>query len=155
MKCEKVKMRKTMTLGLVLASAALVIALPNAKAADRATETSQTTTTSESRSMQDHQGSAAADNTKINTRDRRAGEVTADQQSSGTADMEITRSIRKSIIAEKQLSIYAHNIKIITIGGVVTLKGPVKSQAEKDNAEKIAKAAHGVASVDNQLSIKR
>ena len=57
--------------------------------------------------------------------------MTADQQKMNAADQEITRKIRRSIIADKSLSTYAHNIKIISQDGAVTLKGPVKSDAER------------------------
>ena len=99
--------------------------------------------------------SSNADNSGVNKRDQMNGEVTADQQTSGTADTEITRQIRRALIADKNLSIYAHNIKIITIAGVVTLKGPVKSADEKTKAVAFAKSAAGVSRVDDQISIKR
>src|ERR1700730_9398748 len=67
------------------------------------------------------------DNTKVNKRDRNAGEVTADQQKSNATDRELTRKIRRSIMEDKSLSTYAHNIKLISQNGAVTLKGPVKS----------------------------
>src|SRR5687767_11406684 len=71
-----------------------------------------------------------ADNTKVNKRDQHPSALTADQQKINADDQELTRSIRRSIMADKTLSTYAHNIKIIGRNGVVTLKGPVKSEAE-------------------------
>ena len=56
------------------------------------------------------------DNTKVNQRDRSAGEVTADQQKTNPTDQELTRKIRQSIIADKSLSTYAHNIKVQSAG---------------------------------------
>jgi len=95
------------------------------------------------------------DNTKINARDRSAGAVTADQQKSNAADMKLTKTIRQSIIADKSLSTYAHNVKIISQNGVVTLKGPVKSDAEKATVIAKAVAATGNADkVTDQMSIK-
>ena len=95
------------------------------------------------------------DNTKVNKRDRNAGEATADQQKMNPADRALTRKIRRSIMADKSLSTYAHNIKIISQNGAVTLKGPVKSDDEKANI--IAKAVAVTGSADkvtDQISVK-
>src|SRR6185369_389615 len=73
----------------------------------------------------------APDNTKVNERDRSQNEPTADQQKDNRSDRDITQQIRQSIIKDKSLSTYAHNIKIITQHGQVTLKGPVRSEDEK------------------------
>src|ERR1700735_1037244 len=67
---------------------------------------------------------------QINKRDRNADEATADQQKGNATDRELTRQIRRSIVADKSLSTYAHNIKIISQNGAVTLKGPVRSDEE-------------------------
>jgi hyperosmotically inducible periplasmic protein len=97
----------------------------------------------------------APDNSKVNQRDRNAGEATADQQKMNPADRVLTRNIRRSIMADKSLSTYAHNIKIISQNGAVTLKGPVKSDDEKTNV--IAKAVAVAGSPDkvtDQISVK-
>jgi hyperosmotically inducible periplasmic protein len=97
-----------------------------------------------------------ADNTKVNKRDRSSGEVTADQQKANAADRDLTKKIRQSVIADKSLSTYAHNIKIISQNGVVTLKGPVKSDDEKKAI--VAKAAAVAGSADkvtDQMSVKQ
>jgi hyperosmotically inducible protein len=99
--------------------------------------------------------SAKPDNTKVNKRDRNTGEPTADKQKMNPADRELTRNIRRSIMADKSLSTYAHNIKIISQDGAVTLKGPVKSDDEKANV--IAKAVAVAGSADkvtDQISVK-
>jgi hyperosmotically inducible protein len=99
---------------------------------------------------------AKPDNTKVNKRDRSAGEVTADQQKMNAADRELTRKIRLSIIADKSLSTYAHNIKIISQDGVVTIKGPVKSDEEKKAVMAKAVAVAGSADkVTDQISVKQ
>ena len=99
---------------------------------------------------------AKPDNTKVNKRDRNAGEVTADQQKMNATDRELTRKIRRSIMADKSLSTYAHNIKIISQNGSVTLKGPVKSEAEKKSVVAKAVAVAGSADkVTDQVSVKR
>ena len=82
----------------------------------------------------------AADNTKVNTRDREAGAVTADQQKENATDRDITKRIRQSVVADKSLSSYAHNVKIVAQGGRVTLKGPVRTEAEKQAIETKATA---------------
>jgi osmotically-inducible protein OsmY len=90
-----------------------------------------------------------------NSKNNKDHAQTADSQSNTKADRQITASIRKSILADKDLSTYAHNIKIITMNGSVTLKGPVKSEEEK---QKIASDAAGIVSADkitNELSVKQ
>ena len=82
--------------------------------------------------------------------------TTADQQSENTSDRLLTQKIRKSIIADKSLSTYGHNVKIITKDGAVTLKGPVHSDEEKQNIGVIAAdAAGGPDKVTNQLTVKQ
>jgi len=95
------------------------------------------------------------DNTAINQRDRSPGEATADQQKMNPADRDLTARIRKSIMADKTLSTYAHNVKIISQDGVVTLKGPVRSGEEmKTIVAKAADAAGGADKVTNEMSVK-
>jgi hyperosmotically inducible periplasmic protein len=98
--------------------------------------------------------SAAADNTKTNQRDRDKAQPTADQQKENRPDREITRDIRRSIVEDKSLSIYAHNVKIISQNGMVTLKGPVRSEEEKTSIEAKAAEIAGKDKVKNQLEIK-
>jgi len=101
------------------------------------------------------QAQTQPDNTKVNQRDRSAAEATADQQKSNAADMNMTKTIRRSIMADKSLSTYAHNIKVISQNGVVTLKGPVKSDAEKTAVVAKAVAVTGSADhVTDQISVK-
>ncbi len=100
------------------------------------------------------QDPAKPDNTKVNKRDRKAGEPTADQQKENTPDREIARKIRRAIVADKSLSTYAHNVKVIVQNGAVTLKGPVHSEEEKKAVEAKATEAAGSAKVTNELSVK-
>jgi hyperosmotically inducible protein len=95
----------------------------------------------------------AADNTKVNARDRKAGARTADQQSQAKSDVETTRQIRRAIVADKQLSTNAHNVKVITKAGKVTLKGPVKTDDEKKAVEAKAGEVAGAANVTSQISV--
>ena len=95
------------------------------------------------------------DNSAVNVRDRDNSTVTPGDQAAGSnADRTITAEIRRSITSESGMSLNARNVKIITNGGVVTLRGPVNTQAEKDAIEAKAKAVAGVTSVDNQLEVK-
>ena len=96
-----------------------------------------------------------ADNTANNARERAAGEKTPMDQSNTFDDIKIVAEIRKAVMDDKDMSMNAKNCKIITDkSGVVTLKGVVASQAEKDAIEAKAKAVAGVTSVDNQLDVK-
>jgi osmotically-inducible protein OsmY len=96
-----------------------------------------------------------ADNTKVNQRDRNANESTADQQKSNRSDQDITQQIRKAIIEDKSLSTYAHNVKVITQNGVVTLKGPVRSEEEKRAIEAKAAEVAGSDKVTNEMDVKQ
>jgi hyperosmotically inducible protein len=98
---------------------------------------------------QDNQ-QTAPDNTKKN---KDQTNPTADQQKMNPSDRAITQKIRKAVIEDKSLSTYAHNIKIITQDGKVTLRGPVRSEDEKNNLQAKAVAVAGDASVTNQLEI--
>lgn len=101
-------------------------------------------------SAQTDSAQTATDNSK-NNKDHAQ---TADSHSNAKADRQITASVRKAILADKDLSTYAHNIKIITLNGAVTLKGPVKSEDEK---QKIASDTASVVSADlisNELTVK-
>ena len=90
---------------------------------------------------------------KVNRRDRAPSAVTADQQKDNAGDREITRKIRQSLIKDKTLSSYAHNIKVIAQGGQVTLKGPVRSDEEKHSVESKAIEVAGAGHVTNQMSV--
>ena len=96
---------------------------------------------------------SAPDNTKTNQGDANKGATTADQQKINAADRSITKEIRSSIMKDKSLSTYAHNIKIITQDGKVTLKGPVRSEDEKAAIESKAVAIAGANNVTDQLEV--
>jgi osmotically-inducible protein OsmY len=91
-----------------------------------------------------------------NSAKNKAHAKTAEQQSEGTSDRMLTKKIRQSIVADKSISTYGHNVKIITQNGMVTLKGPVKSDEEKTAiASKAAEVAGGQDKVTNQLTVKQ
>jgi osmotically-inducible protein OsmY len=96
----------------------------------------------------------AADNTKINERDRAKSEPTADQAKETTSDRETMQKIRKAIMADKSLSTYGHNVKVISEHGKVTLKGPVHTAEERTNIEAKAIEVAGTGNVVNELSVK-
>jgi hyperosmotically inducible protein len=96
----------------------------------------------------------AADNTKVNQRDKNKAEPTADQQKQNQPDRELARQIRRLIIQDKSLSTYAHNVKVIAQNGMVTLKGPVRSDEEKTTVEAKAAEVAGADKVTSQLEVK-
>jgi len=97
--------------------------------------------------------SPPADNTKINQRDKSASQPTADQQKENATDRNLTRQIRQAISKDKSLSTYAHNIKIISQGGQVTLKGPVRSAEEKQAIEAKAQEIAGAGKVTSEIEV--
>jgi hyperosmotically inducible periplasmic protein len=99
------------------------------------------------------QDAHAADDTGINTRDAEGALPTPDDQGGSEAERAITQAIRKAVVADDTLSVSAENVKIITQGGVVTLRGPVKTTAEKVKIESLARAVAGVTRVDNLLEV--
>jgi osmotically-inducible protein OsmY len=96
---------------------------------------------------------SAPDNSKVNTKDRASGAATADQQKENAADRELTQKIRRALVQDKTLSSYAHNVKVITQAGQVTLKGPVRSEDEKRVVETKATEVAGAGHVSNQMSV--
>jgi hyperosmotically inducible periplasmic protein len=99
------------------------------------------------------QDSKKADNTGVNKRDRNQQEPTADQQKENRSDREITQQIRRSILDDKSLSTNAHNVKIITQNGSVTLKGPVRSEEEKRVVEEKAREVAGAKNVNSEVEV--
>ena len=96
---------------------------------------------------------AAPDNTKVNTRDRDKNEMTADQQKENRSDRELARQVRRALVKDKSLSTYAHNVKVIARDGAVTLKGPVRSEEEKQAVEAKAVEVAGQGKVTDEISV--
>jgi osmotically-inducible protein OsmY len=94
------------------------------------------------------------ENTERNVRDSGGATLTPEDQKETGDDRKITATIRQSIVKDKSLSLDAHNAKIITHNGVVTLRGPVENSAEKIKLQSIAEKQLGVKQVDNQLEPK-
>jgi osmotically-inducible protein OsmY len=98
---------------------------------------------------------AAPDNTARNEVDRSGDTKTPMDQSESSAAIRITADIRRAIMDDSSMSTGAQNCKIITDdAGVVTLRGVVTSQAEKDSIAAKATGVVGVKQVDNQLEVK-
>lgn len=108
----------------------------------------------ESTATTTHTGSnLPADNTGKNERDQRVGALTPGDQGGSEADRTVTQQVRQGVVADSDLSMTAKNVKIITVAGVVTLRGPVKSAQEKSQVAAIAQRVAGVTRVDNELEI--
>jgi osmotically-inducible protein OsmY len=100
-------------------------------------------------------GEAAAhapDNTGRNVRDR-GDTVTSGDQSETKADIAVTQKIRQAVVADDSLSTNAHNVKIITANGAVTLRGPVKNDDERKKIAAMAEQVAGVGKVQNHLEV--
>lgn len=95
----------------------------------------------------------AADNSGRNERDKGGSTLTPGDQAENETDRTITQQIRQQVVKGDDLSINAKNVKIITVDGVVTLRGPVQSAEERQEIASVAKRVDGVKSVDNQLEI--
>lgn len=96
----------------------------------------------------------APDNTKVNWRDTDSAALTPMDQGNNESDLKITQQIRQAVMSDGSLSFTAKNVKIITVGGKVTLRGPVKTDAERAAIEAAARKVAG-ASIDNQLEVKK
>ena len=78
---------------------------------------------------------------------------TASTATENKADRELTKEIRKAIVSDKSLSTQAHNVKILTRDGAVTLKGQVKSDDEKKAVEDKASSVAGNGKVSSELTV--
>lgn len=101
-----------------------------------------------------HHGKVPAnpENTGVNVRDRDSTAKTPIDQNENQSDIDITANIRKQVTGTK-MSSNAHNVKIITQDGKVTLRGPVGSEDEKNQIEQIAVKVAGADHVENLLDV--
>jgi hyperosmotically inducible periplasmic protein len=90
-----------------------------------------------------------------NTAQNKSQSPTADNQSNAKNDRTLSQQVRKAIVADKDLSTYAHNVKVIAMNGQVTLKGPVKSDDEKQKVAADAASVAGADKVTNELTVKQ
>lgn len=100
------------------------------------------------------QDNAPADNTAKNQRDRSGDTQTSGDQSNDPAAIQTTAAIRKAVVGDDSLSMTAKNVKIITAGDTVTLRGPVNTAEEKSKIEQLAQSAASNVKIDNQLEVK-
>ena len=98
--------------------------------------------------------SPASDNTRTNKDDASNRAKTADMQKNDAADLELVKRIRSSVVADKNLSTYGHNVKIVAANGTVTLNGVVRSADEKSQVGAKATAIAGQEHVVNDLKVQ-
>ncbi len=94
-----------------------------------------------------------ADNTDLNTRDKNDNTLTPEKQGNSESDLKILAAVRRAVVDDSKLSTAAHNVKIVVVNGVVTLRGPVENKNEKTRVAKLARKVAGVVSVHNKLDI--
>lgn len=97
---------------------------------------------------------AAVDNTTVNQRDKSPETLKPTDQPNNSSDIKLAAAVRQAIVQDKSLSTLAHNVKLVASNGVVTLRGPVRSEQEKSSVGKCAEHVSGVSRVDNQLDVK-
>jgi hyperosmotically inducible protein len=95
-----------------------------------------------------------SDNSGVNKGDQNPGATTADQQKTNAEDRDISAKIRKAVVGDKSLSTYAHNVKIVSQNGTVTLKGPVRSSDEVQSIMAKATEVAGAGKVVNQMTVE-
>lgn len=135
---------KEFWVGLATAGLAIAFAL-NAGSPALATDPA---TTAEARDN-------APDDTGRNVRDRDGKTLTPMDQSSKKSDLELTRKIREEVVEDDSLSLLAHNVKIISVDGIVTLRGPVENEAERERIASLAEKTAGSGKVRNHLEVAR
>jgi osmotically-inducible protein OsmY len=101
----------------------------------------------------DSVGTTAPDNSRANKLEASDRTTTADAQKNDKSDLQITRQIRKGVIADKSLSTYAHNVKIVSLNGTVTLNGVVRTEEDKDSVARIAAQVVGEDHIVNKIKI--
>jgi hyperosmotically inducible protein len=74
-------------------------------------------------------------------------------QAAATPDEAMAAQIRKAIKDEKAIAVYADSIRVIASAGTVSLKGPVRTDAEKKAIGEKADAIAGQANVMNNLMV--
>lgn len=160
--------KKAMFLGLTLAIGCTGAFAEDQSDYERNTGTSSSTETSRdsdgmrhpdgmqnSDGMRNSDRSRDPDNTGLNKRDRDGANQTPQNQSNSGKDVNTLGEVRRAVVDEDSLSVTAKNVKIMVEDGVVILRGPVESKAEKERIGSLAKGVKGVTKVDNQLDIKK
>ena len=141
------KTMKFLTLGLLLLGASALAATPDPSS-------SKSKVDAGTKGTQQRAQDPAVDPSNSAVNERHNQESTADRQSNAQTDLDLTAKIRRSIVADKSLSTSAHNVKIVAENGQVTLKGPVKSEAEKNAIQQQASSIAGQPNVKNELDVQ-
>lgn len=102
-----------------------------------------------------NESNVKTDNTKMNEKTERKGEITSQDQGTSPADVEMTRKIRQEVTKQNSFSTNAKNVKIASLNGNVVLKGPVKTFEEKQKIEGIAKQFIGGGMLYNEITIAK
>lgn len=146
-------MEKMINRKSLLTAAVAILVLGGCKSKEKS-EYAQTTNTG-MHTESPTTGYVATDNTKMNERIDNRKEWTAQDQGNSESDLKITQMIRQQVVDQKNFSTYAKNVKIITNNGLVVLKGPVSSLAEKNKIESFAIATAGRGKVLNQMTVTK
>jgi osmotically-inducible protein OsmY len=87
-------------------------------------------------------------------RQERSGqELSPLDQGQGEGDLAVTQRLRQGLMQHEALSFDAKNVKVITQGGRVTLRGAVKNAKERVDIERLALKTAGNGNVDSQLEV--
>jgi len=130
----------------------LVLGSATAMAADGVTHKASSSAMTSSSAMKST-STKNADNTDLNDRDKNGDTLTPQKQPNSGSDIDVLAAVRSAIVDDNNLSTSAHNVKIVVVKGVVTLRGPVKSANEKARVEELTRKVAGVVSIDNRLDI--
>ena len=125
----------------------------NHSAANYDRPTAQTTTQTTTETIYDSNNSGT--NSVYNSTNEANRGLTAQDQGSSDMDIKTTQAIRQQVVAQDEFSSTAKNIKIITINGLVVLKGPVRTMAEKSKIEAIAMNVAGHTKVTNEITVSK
>jgi len=84
---------------------------------------------------------------------QRSEPLTPTDQGNSEADLSTSQRIRAAVVADDSLSMDAKNVKIITVDGKVTLRGPVETDREREAIVELAESIAGAGQVDDQLAV--
>jgi hypothetical protein len=98
-------------------------------------------------------GDTDPDNTGVNERDASGDTVTPEDQPNRSEDVELLATLRSRVMEIENLSINGQNVKIISQGDKVVLRGPVQTEAERDAIVAVAKDVVGAENVINELEV--
>jgi hypothetical protein len=148
-------MKSQNVIASIVGGLALALVVPLTGCNDHNAAPSDSTPTTSATTNTTNPGDTNADNSGKNVRDRNNATLTPGDQGNSDADVQLTQKIRRAVVSStNDYSMTAKNIKIITVNGKVTLRGPVNNDGEKTGIESIAKSVAGDGNVDDQLEVK-